>query len=86
MSYAPLSKVPDHELRILGTLQTDSSLPNIELAERALAAPSTCVLKDVSVIQREIAILGHRKIVQAISAVIEIRPDRQATEDYDAFE
>jgi hypothetical protein len=56
------------------------------LAERALAAPSTCVLKDVSVIRREIAILGHKKIVQAVSAVIEISPDRQATEDYDAFE
>jgi Lrp/AsnC family leucine-responsive transcriptional regulator len=81
----------DLDLRILAILQTDSSLTNVELAERALASAPTCMrrvrrLKERGVIRREIAILDHGKIGSTVTAIIEISLDRQAAEDLDAFE
>ncbi|WP_116137399.1 Lrp/AsnC family transcriptional regulator [Trinickia diaoshuihuensis] len=79
------------DLRILAILQADSSLSNIDLAERALASAPTCLrrvrkLKEAGLIEREVAMLDLSKIASMVTAVIEVSLDRQATEDYDAFE
>ncbi|WGS52107.1 Lrp/AsnC family transcriptional regulator [Paraburkholderia sp. D15] len=81
----------DLDLRILGILQTDASLSNIELAERALTSPPTCLrrvvrLREAGVIQRQIAILDHAKIGSMLTAIIEVSLDRQTAEDHAAFE
>ena len=81
----------DLDLRILGILQADSSLSNLELAARAHASPPTCLrrvraLKESGIIQRQIAILDHTKLGSTLIAVIEVSLDRQTAEDFDAFE
>jgi Lrp/AsnC family leucine-responsive transcriptional regulator len=79
------------DLRILGVLQTDSSLSNVELAARVHASPPTCLrrvrnLKEAGVIQRQIAILDQSKIGPTLIAIIEVGLDRQTAEDLEAFE
>lgn len=81
----------DLDLRILAILQADASVSNLELAERALSSPPTCMrrvrrLKETGVIQRQIAILDQGKLGSTVTAIIEISLDRQTAEDYDAFE
>jgi Lrp/AsnC family leucine-responsive transcriptional regulator len=81
----------DLDLRILGILQRDSSISNIELAARVHASPPTCLrrvskLKEAGVIQREVAILDYAKIGSTLTAIIEVSLDRQAAEDLDSFE
>lgn len=81
----------DLDLRILAILQADASVSNLELAERALSSPPTCLrrvrrLREAGVIQRQIAILDQQMIGSAVTAIIEISLDRQTAEDYDAFE
>ncbi|RKP45996.1 Lrp/AsnC family transcriptional regulator [Trinickia fusca] len=79
------------DLRILRVLQYDSSISNAELAERVLASAPTCMrrvrrLKEAGVIQREIALVDHRKVGMSVTAIIEVSLDRQAAEDFEAFE
>jgi DNA-binding Lrp family transcriptional regulator len=79
------------DLRILAILQADSSLSNIDLAQKALASAPTCLrrvrkLKEAGLIAREVAVLDLSKIASMVTAVIEVSLDRQAAEDYDAFE
>lgn len=79
------------DLRILGILQTDCSLSNIELAERTHTSPPTCLrrvnrLRESGVIRREIAILDHHKVGTTLTAIIEVSLDRQAAEDHERFE
>jgi Lrp/AsnC family transcriptional regulator, leucine-responsive regulatory protein len=81
----------DLDLRILGMLQRDSSISNIELAARVHASPPTCLrrvskLKEAGVIQREVAILDYAKIGSTLTVIIEVSLDRQAAEDLDSFE
>lgn len=81
----------DLDLRILGMLQRDSSISNIELAARVHASPPTCLrrvskLKEAGVIQREVAILDYAKIGSTLTAIIEVSLDRQAAEHLDSFE
>lgn len=79
------------DLRILGVLQEDASLSNLELAARVHASPPTCLrrvrgLKEAGVIQRQIAILDHTKLGSTLIAIVEVSLDRQTTEDLEAFE
>jgi len=79
------------DLRILGILQTDSAISNIELADRVHTSPPTCLrrvkrLRELGVIQREIAILDHSKLGVTLTAIIEVSLDRQAAEDHERFE
>lgn len=79
------------DLRILGVLQTDASLSNLELAARVHASPPTCLrrvrnLKEAGVIQRQIAILDQAKLGTTLIAIIEVTLDRQTAEDFAAFE
>ena len=83
------------DIKLLGLLQTDSSLSNQDLAERVHVSPPTCLrrvkrLRDAGLIEREIAVLsGDRLAVTlgyGLTAVVEISLDRQGAELLDAFE
>lgn len=79
------------DLRILGILQTNCALSNIELAERAHTSAPTCLrrvnrLRDSGVIKREIAILDQSKLGPTLTAIIEVSLDRQTAEDHQRFE
>ncbi|MGK8208897.1 Lrp/AsnC family transcriptional regulator [Burkholderia cenocepacia] len=81
----------DLDLRILSILQDDASVSNLELAERALSSPPTCMrrvrrLTEAGVIRRQVAMLDQAAIGTAVTALIEVSLDRQTAEDYDAFE
>ncbi|HEY8905321.1 MAG TPA: Lrp/AsnC family transcriptional regulator [Rhodoferax sp.] len=83
------------DLLLLGQLQSDSSLSNQTLAERAHVSPPTCLrrvkrLKDTGLIEREIAVLSTDTLASSIghglTAVVEITLDRQDQSALEAFE
>ena len=83
------------DIKLLGLLQTDSSLSNQVLAERVHVSPPTCLrrvkrLRDAGLIEREIAVLSADRLAVALgyglTAVVEISLDRQGAELLDAFE
>lgn len=81
----------DLDVRILGVLQADASVSNLELAARVHASPPTCLrrvrrLKEEGVIQRQIAIIDQAKVGSTLIAIIEVSLDRQTSEDFAAFE
>lgn len=81
----------DLDLRILDTLQNDSSLTNQELAARVHASPPTCFrrvrrLRLLGYIVKEVAILDPTKLGASLTAIVEITLDVQAAEELSAFE
>ncbi|WP_442809243.1 Lrp/AsnC family transcriptional regulator [Trinickia soli] len=79
------------DLRIAAVLQADSSISNLDLAQRVHASAPTCLrrvrkLKEAGLIEREFAVLDLSKLASMVTAVIEVSLDRQAAEDYDDFE
>ncbi len=79
------------DLRLLDLLQTDASLSNQELAERALTSPATALrrvrrLVDAGVIERRVALLNPHALAAGLTALVEITLDRQGAEHLDAFE
>ncbi|AOZ03465.1 AsnC family transcriptional regulator [Cupriavidus sp. USMAHM13] len=87
----PAFPLDDLDLRILRTLQHDASLSNAALAEHVHASAPTCLrrvrrLREAGLIQRQIALLDAARLGATLTAIIEITLDRQAAEDYAAFE
>lgn len=87
----PPINLDDLDLRILGVLQVDASISNLELSRRVHASAPTCLrrvraLRDAGVIARQIAIIDAGKLGPTLNAVVEVSLDRQTAEDYDAFE
>jgi Lrp/AsnC family transcriptional regulator, leucine-responsive regulatory protein len=81
----------DTDLRLLDLLQTDASLSNQELAERAHTSPATALrrvrrLLDAGVIERRVALLNPHALGVGLTALVEITLDRQGAEHLDAFE
>ena len=79
------------DLRLLDLLQTDASLSNLELAERAATSPATALrrvrrLVDDGVVERRIALLDPERVGDGLTALVEITLDRQGAEHLDAFE
>lgn len=79
------------DLRLLDLLQTDASLSNQELAERALTSPATALrrvrrLLDAGVIERRVALLSPTALGEGLSALVEVTLDRQGAEHLQAFE
>jgi Lrp/AsnC family leucine-responsive transcriptional regulator len=81
--------------KILDQLQDDASLSNLALADRVHVSPATCLrrvqrLRDTGLIERQVALLSHDRLAQAIgaglTAIVEVTLERQASEDLDAFE
>ncbi|MDP2008366.1 MAG: Lrp/AsnC family transcriptional regulator [Rubrivivax sp.] len=79
------------DLRLLDLLQTDASLSNQALAERAGTSPATALrrvrrLQEAGVIERQVALLNPGALGAGLTALVEITLDRQGAEHLDAFE
>jgi DNA-binding Lrp family transcriptional regulator len=79
------------DLRLLELLQTDASISNQALAERAHTSPATALrrvrrLVDAGVIERRVALLSPQALGESLTALVEITLDRQGAEHLDAFE
>ncbi|MBE0547878.1 MAG: Lrp/AsnC family transcriptional regulator [Rubrivivax sp.] len=79
------------DLRLLDLLQTDASMSNLELAERAHTSPATALrrvrrLVDEGVIERRVALLNPQRFGAGLTALVEVTLDRQGAEHLDAFE
>jgi len=77
--------------RLLDLLQTDASLSNQELAERAHTSPATALRRvrrmvDEGLIERRVALLNPHALPAGLTALVEITLDRQGAEHLDAFE
>lgn len=83
------------DLALLEQLQRDASLSNQDLALAVHTSAPTCLrrvkrLRDVGLIERQVAILNPEKLAQALghglSAIVEITLDRQGAEELECFE
>jgi Lrp/AsnC family leucine-responsive transcriptional regulator len=79
------------DIRLLELLQTDASLSNQDLAERAHTSPATALrrvrrLVDEGVIERRVALLNPHLLGEGLTALVEITLDRQGAEHLQAFE
>ncbi|MDO9095444.1 MAG: Lrp/AsnC family transcriptional regulator [Rubrivivax sp.] len=79
------------DLRLLDLLQTDASLSNQDLAERAHTSPATALrrvrrLVDEGLIERRVALLNPHRLGAGLTALVEISLDRQGAEHLQAFE
>jgi DNA-binding Lrp family transcriptional regulator len=79
------------DLCLLDLLQTDASMSNQELAERAATSPATALRRvrrmvDSGLIQRRVALLDTQRLGAGLTALVEISLDRQGAEHLDAFE
>lgn len=87
--------IDEADLRLLELLQTDASLNNQALAERAHLSPPTSLrrvkrLRQLGLIEREVALLSVDRMAPLIghglTALVEITLERQGVECLDAFE
>jgi Lrp/AsnC family leucine-responsive transcriptional regulator len=92
-AHKPAENIALDELdrRILNALQADASLNNNELAAKVHASPPTCLrrvkrLHDTGVIERQVAIVAPDKVGAALTALVEITLDNQASERQVEFE
>ncbi|HJU70744.1 MAG TPA: Lrp/AsnC family transcriptional regulator [Paucimonas sp.] len=81
----------DLDRRILNALQVDASRTNNDLAASVHASPPTCLrrvkrLIDAGVIECQVAIVAPQKVGAALTAIVEITLDHQATEKQLEFE
>ena len=83
------------DLQLLGQLQRDASLSNLELAERVHTSPPTCLrrvkrLQAAGLIEKQIAVLQPERIAavlgHGLTAIAEITLDRQDAESLERFE
>ncbi len=84
-------KLDATDLRLLQVMQTDASLTNQELAQRAMTSPATALrrvrrLADEGLIERTVALLNPDVLAQGLTALVEVTLDRQGAEHLDAFE
>jgi DNA-binding Lrp family transcriptional regulator len=87
----PRMELDATDLRLLELLQTDASLSNQALAERAHTSPATALrrvrrLVDGGVIERQVAIVSPSVVGEGLTVLVEITLDRQGAEHLDAFE
>lgn len=87
--------IDEADLRLLDLLQTDASLSNQALAERAHLSPPTSLrrvkrLRQLGLIEREVALLSADRMAtllgHGLTALVEITLERQGAELLDAFE
>lgn len=88
-------KIDSVDLRLLDLMQTDASLSNQDMAERAHVSPPTALrrikrLRETGLIERQVALLQPERLAAAIgqglTALIEITLERQGAEALEAFE
>ncbi|AOW15834.1 AsnC family transcriptional regulator [Hydrogenophaga crassostreae] len=87
--------IDEIDIRLLDLLQTDASLSNQTLAERAHVSAPTALrrikrLREVGLIDRQVALLQPDRLASVLghglTALIEITLERQGSENLDAFE
>ncbi len=81
----------DLDLRILGCLQVNSGLSNLELASMVHASAPTVLrrvkrLTKAGIIEKQVAILDPEKLGHSLTAIIEVTLDVQAAERLAEFE
>ena len=82
----------DHiDLRLLGLLQDDAGLSNLDLAAAAHVSPATALrrvrrLTESGAIERRIALLSTEKLGTGLQVLVEVQLDRQGAEHLDAYE
>ncbi|MCE2917555.1 MAG: Lrp/AsnC family transcriptional regulator [Rubrivivax sp.] len=79
------------DLRLLELLQTDASLSNQALAEKAHTSPATALrrvkrLVESGLIERQVALLDPHRLPEGLTAIVEVTLDRQGAEHLLAFE
>jgi Lrp/AsnC family leucine-responsive transcriptional regulator len=79
------------DLKILGQLQADSSLTNVELARRVHLSPSPCLmrvkaLESAGVIERYVALANARALGLGLNVFISISLKEQSREALAEFE
>jgi len=79
------------DLQLLDLLQTDASLRNQALAERAHVSPATCMrrvrrLEELGAIERRVALLSPERLGAGLTVITELTLDRQGAEHLAAFE
>nr|WP_315594375.1 Lrp/AsnC family transcriptional regulator [uncultured Cupriavidus sp.] len=79
------------DIRILGELQRDGSLTNVELASRINLSPSPCLarvkrLEKIGVISRRVTLLDARRLGLKVVVFISVTLDKQRRETLDTFE
>ncbi len=72
-------------------MQEDASLSNLDLARRAAVSPATCLrrvkrLRELGVIEREVAILNPAQLGAGLIAIVEISLERQTAEALATFQ
>lgn len=81
--------------RLLDLLQTDASLSNQALAERAHVSPPTSLrrikrLRALGLIERQVAVLNPQRLAaltgHGLTALLEVTLERQGAEQLDTFE
>lgn len=87
----PLSKIDKIDRAILGQLQNEARISNVELAERVGLSQSACLrrvnqLEETGVIESYQAVISNKAIGQAITAIIRITLDGQTEQHFNAFE
>jgi Lrp/AsnC family leucine-responsive transcriptional regulator len=93
--YVEQIDIDDVDIRLLDELQRDSSLSNIELAERVHTSAPTCLrrvkrLREAGLVERQFAVLSIDKLApvlgQGLCAIVEITLDHQGAELLETFE
>ena len=84
-------ELDDLDKRILMQLQQDSSLSNVDLAQRVHASAPTCLrrlqaLRQAGYIEKQVALLDAQQCGFGLTAIVEITLDHQASEKCQEFE
>jgi Lrp/AsnC family transcriptional regulator, leucine-responsive regulatory protein len=83
------------DLQLLDSLQRDTSLSNVALAENVNVSPPTCLrrvkrLVEGGWIERQVAVLSTDRLAatlgHGLTALVEVSLDKQGSEHLDAFE
>jgi Lrp/AsnC family transcriptional regulator, leucine-responsive regulatory protein len=88
-------EIDEVDMRLLDLMQSDASLSNLDLAERAHVSAPTALrrikrLREVGMIERQVALLQPERLAEVmghgLTALIEITLERQGADQLDAFE
>jgi Lrp/AsnC family leucine-responsive transcriptional regulator len=87
----PKNELDEIDVKILGELQNDGRLTNVELAARVNLSPSPCLarvraLEASGVINKRVTLLNATQLGLNVNMFIQISLDKQARDGLDAFE
>ena len=87
----PQSTLDDVDLRILGELQANAKLTNVDLAARVHLSPSPCLarvraLEERGLIRRYATLLDPLAVGLSVSVFIQVSLEKQARKSLEAFE